>query len=85
MVANGFFDHKDSRGEGPSARAAKAGYPRPVSEALAWGQKSAADAVRAWLQSPEHCRSVLSTAALEAGFATATAEDGPRWVALFGR
>jgi uncharacterized protein YkwD len=76
MVRRGFFDH-EAPGEAPFWRRIERSYPSrgydywAVGENLAYGQPrlEPAEALREWLASPSHRRSVLSPAWREAGLA----------------
>lgn len=89
MFSRDYFSHFSPEGASPMARAVGAGYTAPtlvIGEDLAKGPTSAAGALSAWLQSPEHCKSVLSAVYRDLGLGIVAAPPGaPLWVALLGQ
>jgi uncharacterized protein YkwD len=88
MAAEDFFDHTDPlTGDGPGDRAADAGYAFfAVGENLAAGQRTAAEAVEAWMDSPEHRDTLLSPQWKETGIGVRGGGTyGTYWVQEFGR
>ena len=60
MGTRGFFDHHGSDGGDHGARIAARGFRACVSgENIAWGQRSATEVVRGWMNSPGHKRVIL--------------------------
>jgi uncharacterized protein YkwD len=84
MVRRGFFEH-EAPGEGPFWRRIERFYPSrghdywAVGENLAYGQPSLEpdEALREWLASPPHRRSLLSPRWREAGLAVRHAASAP--------
>jgi hypothetical protein len=68
MVARLYFSHETPEGAGPGDRARRVGYARArcswrIGEVLAWGvagRSTAAATVKAWMDSPEHRRILVS-------------------------
>jgi uncharacterized protein YkwD len=85
MAANGFFSHVDLEGLRASERAARQGFHGLVAEDLAWGQVTPGEVVNSWLQSPAHCRALMSTSHSLFGIGHAEgALAKPFWVLLVG-
>ena len=60
MANRGYFNHKTPEGVGPMQRAQQAGYNGGfVGENIAAGQKTPAEVVQAWMDSPGHCVNVM--------------------------
>lgn len=70
----------------PPERVKEAGYAfRAFGENIAAGQRTAADAVAAWMDSPPHRKNLLSEDFEEVGLAVAATKDGKRyWTQVFG-
>lgn len=61
MAQHGYFAHADKQGNDVTQRAAEQGYAwRTIGENIARGQNSAREAVASWIDSPGHCRSLMS-------------------------
>ena len=54
MARTGRFSHTGQGGSSFITRERRAGYPAPLSENIAWGYRSGADVVNAWMRSPGH-------------------------------
>jgi uncharacterized protein YkwD len=59
MVNRHYFEHNSPDGNTPADRTAAAGYPDYGGENIAWGQRSAAEVVTDWMNSPDHRRNIL--------------------------
>lgn len=59
MVDRGYFEHNSPDGTTPLDRAAAAGYPDLGGENIAYGQRSAAEVMNDWMNSPEHRSNIL--------------------------
>lgn len=81
MVANGYFSHTGANGSDLSDRARAAGYGCVAAENIAWGQKSEADVMTAWMNSPGHRRNILLGDVVDFGIGSADTH----WVMLLGR
>jgi uncharacterized protein YkwD len=85
MAELGFFSHVNPNGDGPQARARAQGFQGRVTENLAWGQRTAAEAVARWLASPDHCTVLMSLRYRHTGVAYWEGVAGkPLWVQVFG-
>lgn len=74
MTQHNFFDHTGSDGSTVATRVEATGYEwSRVGENIAAGQQSAAEVVAGWLNSPGHCRNLMSPAFTEV--AVTCAED----------
>jgi uncharacterized protein YkwD len=73
--------------KGPSERLREAGYRGfGWAENCAAGQRTPAEAVRAWMRSPGHRRNMLNESFAEIGLGVALSKDGTRyWTQVFGR
>ena len=60
MGRTGTFSHTGNAGSNFVSRAKLAGYASPSSENIAWGYRSAAEVVNAWMQSPGHRANILN-------------------------
>jgi uncharacterized protein YkwD len=90
MAAKRYFRHKEPDGSDPAERATRAGYRwTKVSENIASGQRTVAEAVAAWLDSPGHCANIMNPAMTEMGaaFAANPASENRTvyWTQMFGR
>ncbi len=86
MVARDFYAHTAPDGGKPWDRAAAAGSRcRTVGENIACGQRSAAEVVRGWMNSPGHRANILKPefTRLGVGFAGG-GRAGTYWTQLFG-
>lgn len=63
MATTGRFSHTGARKSTFITRARAAGYTAARSENIAWGYRSAADVVKAWMKSPGHRRNLLDCGA----------------------
>ncbi|NUR84764.1 MAG: CAP domain-containing protein [Nonomuraea sp.] len=83
MAAKGYFDHTSKNGDSPGDRIRAAGFA-PVStwgENIAMGQRTAADVVRGWLNSPGHRANIMNCAFTHIG--VGYAKQGPIWTQVF--
>lgn len=81
------LDHRDSEGRDAAERVERALYLTwtAVAENIAYGQRSAAEVVRAWMDSPGHRQNILDPGLQEIGVAVAKGADGRLyWVQEFG-
>lgn len=87
MVARGFFAHESPDGASVADRVRRQGYPyRLVAENIAAGQRTAAEVVQGWLDSPGHRRNLLHPDAREIGVGyTEGGSYGTTWTQVFGR
>ena len=81
MARHGYFSHRSRDGLDTGERVRRAGYDwRAVGENIARHQQTVAEVVEDWIESPDHCRQLLSPRFLEIGAAEA---DG-YWTQVFG-
>jgi uncharacterized protein YkwD len=86
MVARAFYAHTSPDGSEPWHRAAAAGSTRrSIGENIACGQRSAAEVVRGWMNSPGHRANILKPGFTHIGIGFAGGGTaGTYWTQLFG-
>ncbi|TLS45262.1 stress protein [Streptomyces montanus] len=86
MVARAFYSHTSPDGSEPWHRAAAAGSTRrTIGENIACGQRSPAEVVRGWMNSPGHRANILKPAFTHIGVGFAGGGSaGTYWTQLFG-
>ncbi|GHB40302.1 hypothetical protein GCM10010377_34040 [Streptomyces viridiviolaceus] len=86
MVARDFYSHTDPDGGRPWDRAAAAGSAqRTIGENIACGQRSPADVVEGWMNSPGHRANILKPEFTHIGVGLAGGgRAGTYWTQLFG-
>ncbi|MDG9717947.1 CAP domain-containing protein [Streptomyces sp. DH24] len=86
MVARDFYSHTSPDGARPWDRAATAGSSRrTVGENIACGQRSPAEVVRGWMNSPGHRANILGPGFTHIGVGFAGGgRSGTYWTQLFG-
>lgn len=86
MAARAFYSHTSPEGGEPWHRAAAAGSARrTIGENIACGQRSAAEVVRGWMDSPGHRANILAPAFTHMGVGFAGGGPaGTYWTQLFG-
>lgn len=81
MVARDFFSHTNPDGETEFDRIVEAGYnPRSWGENIAQRQQTEAEALVAWINSPEHNRLLNAETVDEFGLGMAGSGNDRRWV-----
>jgi uncharacterized protein YkwD len=86
MAAHNNFSHSGTNGSTFVQRAAEAGYTRAMAENIAWGFRTPAAVVDAWMNSPVHRTNILNCAEHTSGIGLAYKSDGtPYWTQDFGR
>jgi len=76
MQRSGRLSHSGRNGMMPEKRVAAAGYRWGyVAENIALGQRSINEVIQSWLQSPQHCRNIMSRNVTEIG----AARSGNYW------
>jgi uncharacterized protein YkwD len=85
-VARDFYAHTSPEGSRPWDRAAAAGSAhRAVGENIACGQRSPAEVVRGWMDSPGHRANILKRDFTHIGIGLAGgSRAGTYWTQLFG-
>ena len=81
MVAGGYFSHTGQNGSSFSDRARAAGYACAAAENIASGQRSEAEVMTSWLNSPGHRRNILLRDVVDIGIGRV----GTMWVMMLGR
>ena len=99
MLERGFYEHVTPEGVDPGQRISRAGYPWATygENNMVWGdfagepgRKELSEAVRSWMDSPGHRRTLLNPALREVGFGVTTGRYAPErgqttmYVANFG-
>jgi uncharacterized protein YkwD len=86
MARHNYFEHEDLTGRSPADRVRAVGYQEKlVGENIAYGPKSADEAVQGWLDSPGHCENIMDPRFAEMGIAYAAGQSSRRglfWVQL---
>jgi uncharacterized protein YkwD len=93
MAVQDFFSHTGKDGSSAGDRAAKMGYDwRTLAENIAAGQRSPAEVVQAWINSPGHRENMLNPSVKEIGVGyfflandTGTTNYNAYWTQNFGR
>ncbi|MEU7019255.1 sigma-70 family RNA polymerase sigma factor [Streptomyces sp. NPDC046203] len=84
MAARDFFDHTNPDGDGPGERVTAAGYQwSTYGENIAKGQRTPAEVMEAWMNSPGHRANILNCDFREIGIGLHTG-GGPYWTQVFG-
>ena len=86
MAANSYFSHNSQNGSTPfdRMRAAGASGSGYMAENIAWGQTSAAQVVKAWMDSPGHRKNILNCNLKRIGVGYAVGPTGKTyWVQDF--
>ena len=88
MAERDFFDHRGPDGDTPRDRINGSGYQgRMWGENIAAGQRKPTTVVRAWMESPGHCRNILNPHFTEIGISFIFGQDShykTYWVQAFG-
>jgi uncharacterized protein YkwD len=90
LATHHYFSHVEHDGSTPASRVTRAGYGwSRVGENIASGQRSAAEAVQSWLDSPGHCTNIMNATFTEMGAAYAINPDNENrttyWTQVFAR
>ena len=89
MSAHQHFEHEGTDGSTPSQRVTRTGYQwQNVGENIAAGASTAEEVVAGWLNSPGHCKNIMTPAYTEMGIAYVTDtknREGIYWSQVFGR
>lgn len=81
MMRYHFFEHYSKGGKNIGERVQAVGYPwRTVGENLARGQRSVAEVIEDWMESPKHCHLLMNPKFEEMG----AAHVGEYWVLHMG-
>ncbi|MFJ8667511.1 sigma-70 family RNA polymerase sigma factor [Streptomyces sp. NPDC093600] len=84
MAARDFFDHTNPDGDGPGERVTAAGYRwTTYGENIAKGQRTPAQVMESWMNSPGHRANILNCSFEEIGIGLHDS-GGPYWTQVFG-
>ncbi|MFC4945360.1 CAP domain-containing protein [Pseudonocardia sp. GCM10023141] len=83
MSLQSYFSHDSLDGRTFVTRITNAGYPDPGGENIARGQRTAAEVVQAWMNSPGHKRNILDCTFTTIG--VGFDQNGDYWTQDFGR
>lgn len=82
LKQHNFIAHKGSNGSKISDRVEKSGYKwAAVGENISWGARNISSAMRGWIDSPGHCKSLMNPSFREMG----ASQAGSFMVQVFGR
>lgn len=86
MAKHGFFAHQGSDGSNFAQRILRTGYPaRVVGENLAEGYTTVADVMVGWLNSSEHCSTLMTPEFTEFGLGHMVTDNWDYWTQNFAR
>lgn len=85
MEAKNYFSHTSQDGRDPGDRITAAGYRwSTYGENIAKGQRTPADVMRSWMDSPGHRANILNCSFKEIGVGKQDSGGGPVWTQVFG-
>ncbi|TRV78336.1 sigma-70 family RNA polymerase sigma factor [Streptomyces sp. 130] len=85
MAARDYFSHTSRDGSGPGERITAAGYRwSTYGENIAKGQRTPADVMESWMNSPGHRANILNCSFRELGVGIQDSPGGPVWTQDFG-
>ncbi|MEU3223002.1 sigma-70 family RNA polymerase sigma factor [Streptomyces sp. NPDC006976] len=85
MAAHDYFSHTSQDGSGPGDRITAAGYRwSTYGENIAKGQRTPADVMNSWMNSPGHRANILNCAFKELGVGIQNSSGGIVWTQDFG-
>jgi uncharacterized protein YkwD len=84
MATSGMLAHNSPDGASPWDRMERAGYHWGAAENIGNGYSTPSEAVRGWLDSPDHRRNILDCSLKAIGVGVASGPDGPWWTQDFG-
>jgi uncharacterized protein YkwD len=85
MAKTGTFSHVGSASSSFVVRVKAQGYTAPLSENIAWGYRSGADVMKAWMLSPGHRANIMNCSAKAVGIGAVYAANGnPYFTEDFG-
>ncbi|MGW1126304.1 sigma-70 family RNA polymerase sigma factor [Streptomyces sp. NPDC002526] len=85
MAAQDYFSHTSQDGSGPGERITAAGYRwSTYGENIAKGQRTPADVMNSWMNSPGHRANILNCSFKELGVGIQDSPDGIVWTQDFG-
>jgi uncharacterized protein YkwD len=80
MARTGKFSHVGGGGSTFVARQKAANYPRPAGENIAFGYRTGATVVKAWMNSPGHRANILNCKATTIGVGSVYAANGTTYL-----
>ncbi|MGK5678753.1 CAP domain-containing protein [Actinoplanes sp. URMC 104] len=80
MARSGKFSHTGASNSSFAYRIKQAGYARPLSENIAYGYRTGADVVKAWMASPGHRANILNCTAKAVGVGVVYAANGTPYI-----
>jgi uncharacterized protein YkwD len=80
MATTGTFSHTGSGNSSFVTRIRAQGYTAPLSENIAWGYRTGADVVTAWMNSAGHRANILNCSAKSVGIGAVYAANGNPYV-----
>jgi uncharacterized protein YkwD len=84
MAKSGQFTHNSPSGASPWDRMDQAGYHEGAAENIGRGYTSPEEAVRGWLDSPDHRQNILNCHIATIGVGVVSGAGGPWWTQDFG-
>ena len=84
MAQTGQLAHTSPDGSSPWDRMERAGYRWGAAENIGAGYSTPEEAVRGWLDSPDHRKNILDCGLKAIGVGVASGPDGPWWTQDFG-
>jgi uncharacterized protein YkwD len=84
MAKSGQFTHNSPDGASPWDRMDQAGYHAGAAENIGRGYTSPEEAVRGWLDSPDHRQNILNCHITTIGVGVVSGAGGPWWTQDFG-
>ncbi|MEV8633430.1 CAP domain-containing protein [Streptosporangium sp. NPDC051023] len=87
MAAKNYFSHTSQDGRTMTDRIKASGFSPMTAwaENIAWGQRTPADVVKAWMNSEGHRRNIMNCAYTHIGVGMATSSRGPYWTQDFAK
>ncbi|MBM2617584.1 CAP domain-containing protein [Actinoplanes sp. LDG1-06] len=80
MARTGKFSHVGASNSSFAYRIKTAGYNRPLSENIAFGYRTGADTVKAWMASPGHRANLLNCTAKAVGVGVVFSANGTTYI-----
>ncbi|WP_199833263.1 CAP domain-containing protein, partial [Streptomyces luridiscabiei] len=85
MASRDYFSHTSPDGTDPGDRITAAGYRwSTYGENIAKGQRTPADVMKSWMDSPGHRANILNCSFKEMGIGKQDSGGGPVWTQKFG-
>ncbi|TDD33792.1 CAP domain-containing protein [Nonomuraea terrae] len=84
MARTGLLSHNSPDGASPWVRMERAGYGWGAAENIGAGYNSPEEALRGWMDTPDHRRNILNCGLKAIGVGVASGPGGPWWTQDFG-